>query len=227
MTDCASCERPTPSASGQCIYCGCPLDGRRHLRKCEGCGWLVPVVEGCGRCEDAPAPAPAPRAAPSGRRPRPRPRPQPKARRRRQAEPAHYLIVNGHEPLELEPGRPFRIGRDVRSDLVVTSQAVSREHAEVFWDRHERPLVREIRSQNGTTLNGRTLPRGSDLPLRSGDAIELGGAFAVLYFHARRDELQDELAQREALETRRLGERPPPPPTARFTRPVRGPRPPR
>lgn len=51
--------------------------------------------------------------------------------------------------------------------------AVSRRHARISV-RHGRFLLQDLNSLNGTWLNGRKLPSGSDVPLQPGDEIEIG-----------------------------------------------------
>jgi pSer/pThr/pTyr-binding forkhead associated (FHA) protein len=65
------------------------------------------------------------------------------------------------------------IGRDPKSDLVMESAAVSREHAAVTF--HDgRWYVEDRGSFNGTYLNGTRVVPGTPLPLRHADRISIG-----------------------------------------------------
>lgn len=49
----------------------------------------------------------------------------------------------------------FTIGRDLRCDLVIPARTVSREHAEIAWNRRLSCYeIRDLQSTNGTFLNG-------------------------------------------------------------------------
>jgi hypothetical protein len=63
------------------------------------------------------------------------------------------------------------IGRHPRATIVVDSSFVSSEHAQLNWE-HDRWWVTDLRSTNGTLVNGAQIrvPTG----LRPGDVIELG-----------------------------------------------------
>jgi hypothetical protein len=65
------------------------------------------------------------------------------------------------------------IGRDPKSDLVMESAAVSREHAAVTF--HDgRWYIEDRGSFNGTYLNGTRVVPGTPLPLRHADRISIG-----------------------------------------------------
>ncbi|HBP18140.1 MAG TPA: hypothetical protein DEA08_10150, partial [Planctomycetes bacterium] len=72
------------------------------------------------------------------------------------SDQVHVLVVSTGEPIELSAGKLFVMGRDPRASLVVRLPEVSRQHAEIDWDDNDppRPLLNEIRSRNGTFLNG-------------------------------------------------------------------------
>lgn len=116
----------------------------------------------------------------------------------------HYLLLPAGEPLELDPGKLFVMGRDPRASLIVHSEDVSRQHAEIDWDDKDppRPLLAEVRSLNGTFLNADRVSRGDPQPLRSGDMIRLGSSFTALYLHVTPRELKQELQDRGRDETR-------------------------
>jgi diguanylate cyclase (GGDEF)-like protein len=67
-----------------------------------------------------------------------------------------------------------RIGREPGCDVVVPIDGISREHCELLA-RDDGIALRDLGSTNGTRLNGRDLPPCVEVPLRSGDRIELVG----------------------------------------------------
>jgi hypothetical protein len=77
----------------------------------------------------------------------------------------------GATSLELQPGRPFVIGRTQDCDLPIPSQRVSRRHAELFW-REGRPWLKDLGSQNGTYVNGKRLV--AEHELRDRDELAIG-----------------------------------------------------
>lgn len=71
---------------------------------------------------------------------------------------------------------PLLVGRDPTHDLVIDHPDVSREHA---WIRiRNGAWVVEDRSTNGTTVNGRRVPRGKEQPLKPGDILRFAGVAA-------------------------------------------------
>jgi pSer/pThr/pTyr-binding forkhead associated (FHA) protein len=94
--------------------------------------------------------------------------------RRPQLDPA----VSGY--LLLPDGRrvavgtePLVIGRSSECDVVVPDGGVSRRHAEVAWrsGRHE---ITDLRSTNGTNVNGLPLTPHRPRALAHGDEIQIG-----------------------------------------------------
>ncbi|MCO5165176.1 MAG: DUF4388 domain-containing protein [Planctomycetes bacterium] len=65
----------------------------------------------------------------------------------------HVLLRVGAPPLELKGGQTLTIGRSSDAGLSVPSPRVSRAHAEIVW-REGRPVLRDLASQNGTSVNG-------------------------------------------------------------------------
>lgn len=74
-------------------------------------------------------------------------------------------------PVELRPDRPFVIGRSSDCQLRIQSPKVSRRHAEVCW-KGGRPILRDLKSENGTEVNGKQLR--VEHPLQHGDEILIG-----------------------------------------------------
>jgi len=72
------------------------------------------------------------------------------------------------------------IGREVGSTIQVDLDNVSRKHAKLFW-RDGKVCVKDLGSTNGTFLNEDEIDR-TEVPLRSGDLLKIGGSiFKFLY----------------------------------------------
>ncbi|MBX7098893.1 MAG: GGDEF domain-containing protein [Myxococcaceae bacterium] len=67
----------------------------------------------------------------------------------------------------------FTIGRDVKNNIVVDLDNVSRRHAQIAT-RNGRAYVADLGSTNGTYLNDEEVL--SEQPLRTGDLVKVGGA---------------------------------------------------
>lgn len=146
---------------------------------------------------------------------------------RRSDDRVHLLLPPSGDPVPLDPGKLFVIGRDPRASLVVRSATVSRQHAELDWDDHDppRPLLCEIRSTNGTYLNNKPVTRDNPQPLRSGDRIRLGEDYVVQYLHVNELRIEPELEaigkeDTQHIERSSLGH---PPPAARPPTPAPAP----
>lgn len=83
----------------------------------------------------------------------------------------HVLMRVGAAPVNLKPGETFVLGRSPDADLTIPSQRVSRRHSEIFW-RRQRPWIKDLGSQNGTTVNGKRIT--GDTELRDNDEITIG-----------------------------------------------------
>jgi len=77
-----------------------------------------------------------------------------------------------------------RIGSAGDNDLVIADPTVSRHHAELRW-RRGRCRVRDLRSTNGTFLNGRRI--ASAAQLKGGDELRFGTVRFVAHDPAARD----------------------------------------
>lgn len=124
---------------------------------------------------------------------------------RQSSDKVHVLVGGAHEPIDLSPGKLFVLGRDPRASLVIHLTDISRQHAEIDWQGEKddpRPVLNEIRSRNGTFLNGKRLVAGEPLPLRSGDEIRLGEAFRLRYLHLTPRDLRLELQEEGESDTR-------------------------
>jgi len=69
------------------------------------------------------------------------------------------------------------IGRSRECHIILDDGTVSKQHARLSFE-DGRPYVEDLRSTNGTSLNGRFLERKS--PLRRGDRIGLGTNLIIL-----------------------------------------------
>ena len=73
------------------------------------------------------------------------------------------------------------IGRSPRnSTLLIDDRTLSREHARLFVD-DDALCLEDLGSTNGTRVNGRDLRAGEPVPVRPGDAIELGAVRVELH----------------------------------------------
>lgn len=88
-----------------------------------------------------------------------------------------YLVdPTGHRHLLV--GERVLLGRGNDSDIVITSQRASREHARILFERH-RVWIEDLRSANGTQVNGARLTTPHEL--RDGDQIQI--AEITLTYH--------------------------------------------
>ena len=88
-------------------------------------------------------------------------------------------------------GDEFRVGRNVKSvkllnDVSFSNNVVSRRHLAIYRDR----VAEDLRSLNGTTINGNFLRYGDLRPLSDGDIISLAH-YRVLQFKVQRPEPLD------------------------------------
>ena len=178
VVTCPGCKRRTPSRHARCVYCSATLG--------EGGGAAAGSVTGPAAGVEEPRQLGG------------------KARFVRQSDDrTHYLVTDFQDPVIVEPGRLFVIGRDPHTSLVVRASDVSRQHAEIDWEGDPpRPILREVRSSAGTFLNDKLVERADPQPLRSGDRIRLGAATVLTYLHVTERDLKKELEDRGQRETR-------------------------
>jgi pSer/pThr/pTyr-binding forkhead associated (FHA) protein len=72
----------------------------------------------------------------------------------------------------LRKGRLYSLGRDPACDFPLPSDVVSRRHAEIEWAPKGGFQIRDLRSKNGTLVNGERVE--DVLPLKDGDKLWLG-----------------------------------------------------
>jgi len=94
--------------------------------------------------------------------------------------PINLHIVNAQrqETDHLFDSETLVIGRSSSADLVIEDSAVSREHMRLFY-RNGRLYAEDLRSANGTLLNGRVLDRVTETG--PGDVIQLSDHVITLY----------------------------------------------
>jgi hypothetical protein len=96
---------------------------------------------------------------------------QPSVPYRRHEVAGYALKVLGRPPVPIMH-TPFKIGRALDNDLVLGDTTVSRYHAVLELEK-DVLFVRDLRSTNGTYLNGRRIERSR---IKEGDVLRLGQA---------------------------------------------------
>lgn len=81
------------------------------------------------------------------------------------------------------------IGRGPTCEVRLPVRSVSLRHAELLLDGPE-PILVDLGSTNGTTLNQKTLSPNSRAVLRDGDLLEIG-TYKLLFSQTSHDEVQD------------------------------------
>ncbi len=72
-------------------------------------------------------------------------------------------------------GEPVvRLGRALSNDVILDDRRISRRHAQLRW-RAGTYHLSDMGSSGGTTLNGRPVRRGEEIPLQDGDVVSLAG----------------------------------------------------
>jgi two-component system cell cycle response regulator len=100
---------------------------------------------------------------------------------------AVLLVMTGPstgQTIYLETKDHWVIGRGTGCDIVLQENSVSRQHCDVIFDPKGHWLVKDLKSSNGTWVNGQKI---SKHVLESGDKIQLGSSIIVKFV------LQDEL----------------------------------
>ena len=92
---------------------------------------------------------------------------------------AQLTVEPGGQSFPLQKDRTL-IGRVPACDVVLPDHLVSRQHAEILRESFGY-AVRDIRSSNGTFVNGQLLGAEESRPLRDGDTLRLGSS--ELQFH--------------------------------------------
>ena len=82
---------------------------------------------------------------------------------------------NGSVVHELS-GDVVTIGRELDNDVVIANASVSRHHAKVTLNHGEEPILRDLNSANGSTVNGEPV---TESPLKRGDIVHFGIVQAI------------------------------------------------
>ena len=100
----------------------------------------------------------------------------------------------GHWSLQLEErifplGEPVvRMGRGLSNDVILDDRRVSRRHAQLRW-RGGTYHLSDMGSSGGTTLDGRSVRQGQEVPLAAGDTISLAGVVLTVRLESSRPAL--------------------------------------
>lgn len=79
---------------------------------------------------------------------------------------------------------PLKIGR-TEGDITIPNSGVSQRHCTVYWKIREQDFfIRDLRSMNGTYVNGGRLSPDEERLLRTGDMVALGAEVRA-YFYKR------------------------------------------
>ena len=85
-----------------------------------------------------------------------------------------WILQTSSDPpiiLRLPSGSVKTVGRTARADFIVTAPLVSRLHCRLTADASDQLVVEDLKSTNGTRVNGRHVKRAV---LRDGDALGIG-----------------------------------------------------
>ncbi len=93
----------------------------------------------------------------------------------RRVETATLRVVAGRDMLSymtLHPNDEVVLGRDEGADMILTDSLVSRRHAKISMSSDRTIVVQDLRSTNGTFVNGAPIDRAL---LRVGESLVVGG----------------------------------------------------
>jgi pSer/pThr/pTyr-binding forkhead associated (FHA) protein len=87
--------------------------------------------------------------------------------------PGWILKSKGQPPVvfRLPPGTIKTVGRATRADFILDAALVSRVHCRLTADRSDQLVVEDLKSTNGTMVNGRMVTRHV---LKPGDLVKIG-----------------------------------------------------
>ena len=98
-----------------------------------------------------------------------------------------YLVNVSGDRIPLRQGHTYSLGRGRKSDIVVPDRACSRNHARIHVDRHRDDLiVEDLRSRNGTYLDGDPVPRRA--LMREGSRLRVGASVFLVRLHEREED---------------------------------------
>ena len=95
-----------------------------------------------------------------------------------------------------EQGRSFvlndktaQIGRAANNQVCLNEPSVSRKHAKIFRDNNQY-FIEDLRSRNGTWINGHVIESGVRVEVQEGDPIAVGNVLVSLGKKCIPDRLQ-------------------------------------
>lgn len=69
----------------------------------------------------------------------------------------------------------YNVGSNLNSDIPVTNQFVSRNHAIIYVDKNNKAYIYDYNSKNGTEVNGNKVPNKKQVRIKRSDNISVGG----------------------------------------------------
>jgi pSer/pThr/pTyr-binding forkhead associated (FHA) protein len=94
---------------------------------------------------------------------------------RKRADVAGWILqsTQGDSPIvfRMPPGSVRTIGRTARADFILDATLVSRLHCRLTTDKSDQLVVEDLRSTNGTMVNGQRVDRRI---LKPGDRLTVG-----------------------------------------------------
>jgi DNA-binding NtrC family response regulator len=96
----------------------------------------------------------------------------------------HLVILHpgGVRAIPVPPGADVRVGRSPECEVCLESPLLSRTHFAIRDGAP--PMLMDLRSANGTKVNGQRVEPGATVPLEAGSLIEAGGTFFAVQDHA-------------------------------------------
>jgi two-component system, NtrC family, response regulator AtoC len=89
------------------------------------------------------------------------------------------LSERGSASYFLRPKTSVTLGRHGDCELVIDLPSVSRHHARLYGG--DPPHIEDLGGMNGVRVRGQRIMKGSKVPIRAGDVVELGGAIVVIH----------------------------------------------
>ncbi|MCG8418141.1 MAG: SpoIIE family protein phosphatase [Proteobacteria bacterium] len=102
---------------------------------------------------------------------------------------------------KLSDGPPVRLGRASDAEFQLRDTGVSRHHARLYPDEDNRWWIEDLRSTNGTYVNGSRITKTA---LQSGDHIKVGRALIHYQHRADKQALEQDREETAAIQSRLL-----------------------
>lgn len=90
------------------------------------------------------------------------------------------LMISGSKKVSFFDQDAILIGRLPHCDLVIEDTNISREHAKIIFKGFQGLLIEDLKSSNGTLLNGKKIPANSPTTFVEKDLISFGNSNAVI-----------------------------------------------